>query len=358
MSIRFCLPLMLLLNITHSAFSQLILENRTTDKVYVAFGYSKSGAWLSDGYWAVEPGGKTEVAFRNFATGRYLYLFAEAGALKWGGDYQFLITRSERFNALKDSETYSESKYRRVGFYQIDTEMAETLKVYIQPDGKIKVKVDCQAVSELTKVTAPLLEKFVNVALPSFILRKTDIDCGNNAKLQFEIHRNGPVRVKAGSSGQKFGSMTISVPIRVLDARVDWYEKVLFSTVRHHEDIEGTALTLHSTVDYKMDHTGRMETILTNNFTWDQKPSVTIFGVHISIGGLCEPHINEILHGMNNHWYAGAQPALQAFVSGNCKWRNAALEASEVLQGLEVSSRDAAWLQQQVKQLIDKELNK
>jgi len=246
------------------------------------------------------------------------------------------------------------------GWWNIEPEakMAEKVKDYMQSDGKKKPVVDCQAVADLARATAPLLEKFINVALPSFILRKTDIDCGNNAKLQFEIHRNGPAKVGAGSLGQNFAFMSIDVPIRVQDARVDWYEKVFGATVRHHEDIDGTALIVHSMIEFKMDPSGRLEMGLSNNFTWDQKPYFTIFGIKISIGGLCEPHINNMLQGLNNQWYGGTQPAIQAFVSGKCSWQKAVMAASTYLQRYEVSSQDAAWLQQQVKQLINNELNK
>ena len=40
------------------------------------------------------------------------------------------------------------------------------------------------------------------------------------------------------------------MPIRMIDARVDWYERALGITVRHHEDIEGTELTIHSSIDF------------------------------------------------------------------------------------------------------------
>ena len=61
---------------------------------------------------------------------------------------------------------------------------------------------------------------------------------------------------------------------------------------------------------------------------------------------------------MNGEWYSGTQPLLQSFVNGSCKWRTAAKEATKYLNQYEISSQDAANLQNEVRKLIEAELNK
>ena len=314
----------LLLFLINKVQSQLTVENQTNEKIFFALGYSKaSGPFdlFAKGWWSVEARQSIDItSFRSFAAGRDIYIHAfDNKGNKWGNKYDFWVS-SEKFDELEKCCTKDGPRVRLEKFSKINTEESSIIKVIIAPDGKIKKKVYCNSLAQFTNLTAPLVEKFLNIAVPAFIVRQTDIDCGNNAKLQFEVHRNGRIYVTTGITTSSFGTIKIHVPIRIIDARIDWFETDFGITVRHHEDIEGTELTIHSSIDYEINSNGGISTTLTNSFTWDNAPYFDVFGIKISIGDLCEPHVNKIMQGMNGQWYTGTQPLIQSFVNGNCKW--------------------------------------
>ncbi|MCC6281137.1 MAG: DUF4403 family protein [Saprospiraceae bacterium] len=352
-----------LLVLINEVSCQLTIENKSENKIFFAIGYAKASPGpfdlYSQGWWGVEAGQSFDfksIEYYNAWKSIYIHAFDSKGN-KWGSGSKLWVSSDKFEEILTVPWSKPNPGFRVEEFTEINTYGSSEVKVTISPNGKIKGKAYCNSFTELTKLTAPLLDKFLNAGLPSFLARKTDIDGGNNSKFQFEVHRNGKIQVSQGKSTKSSGSMRVDVPIRIIDARVDWYTREFGITVRHHEDIEGTQLTIHSTVDYNLNSEGGVNTIITNDFSWDSKPYFDVFGINISVGGLCEPEINKVLEGMNWQWYSGTQPLIKSFVNGNCIWKEAAQEASIYLDQFSISSEDAQELQNKVRALINSKLN-
>lgn len=93
--------------------------NETQNEVIVAIGYSDDGAWTSEGWWRIAPGGCKTAVGGDLAK-RYYYYRAKSDSHSWGGQNFFFCTASEAFTIVGDKECEARG-YERVEFNELDT---------------------------------------------------------------------------------------------------------------------------------------------------------------------------------------------------------------------------------------------
>lgn len=216
---------------------------------------------------------------------------------------------------------------------------------------------NCQLVSDLIYYTAPVVERFSNIVLPYDIYSVSGMDIKNNMTLQFAVKRNGSIRVRLGPNNTATrGTFDIYIPVKIVDTRVDWFEKGWFGeTYRHHEDFTNSALTLKAQVKFEIrDNT--LYTTLNNGFHWDKKPTVIVLGFTISVGTLAGEQVQRALSSTNGNWKLAVDPALQDFINGNCEWKDALYQAYLMLDEYKFSRKDQKYMQEQMKAWINAEL--
>lgn len=223
---------------------------------------------------------------------------------------------------------------------------AEQTNEYLMP------MENCSEVPELVNLTAPLLERYLNIGLPAMLYRKTDIDMGKGCKLQFQINRNGAVYVTKGQNSPASGSFTVHIPVDVVDCRVDCKQ----IGIKHHEDIQNMKLTLMSTVSFKYID-GKLTTEVFNDFTWNDRPYFTVLGIHVSVTSISEAEIRKILQKYNEDWKNALNRMFQKFELQDCDWMPLARGALKELQTVELSETEKAQLRDLFVQIINKQLN-
>jgi Caspase domain len=216
-------------------------------------------------------------------------------------------------------------------------------------------KYNCFTVASLVHSTAPTLGKYLDIALRSTLFRVTDKEIGKGCKLQFQFNRNGQVYIKENISGQNAGSFTVFVPLVLVDGRVDWMEKVAFATVKHHEDLDNTQLTLNYTVSFSYDTQG-LKTKISENFNWDNKPYYNTFGVTVSVTDIAESQIRFLINQANQEWSTEMNPFFQHFAKQNCKWLPASQGVLKSLTSLQLPEQQKGTTQGYLRQFVIAEL--
>lgn len=347
------------------SYAYLEFCNKTAEKIWIAVGYHENGKWYAKGWWSMEPGACT-IPIGGDLNNRYYYYYAENSSNgKWTGDTYF-CTNNKGFT-IEDGDCNSRG-YESKGFKKLDVGNSNNFTLSFTPSTTIKqnkrlASPECNNLDELLVLTAPIFRKFANIAIPQEIYRRSGIPITSSAKMQFAVHRNGNINVRQNGVGNR-GQIIIDIPIRIVDARVDWredYEVDLLIgsksySISHHEDIKGMAITLHSTIDYNLSG-GTLNTKLNNNFSWQSKPYFHFMGFKITFGSYCEPYINDFLDDYNYSWYNAVDPLLQTFVNGNCTWKEQAKKLSKKLNAYQPSQVEVNKLQQLVRKELLEGLN-
>jgi uncharacterized membrane protein len=347
-----CLGLAFLLS--HPVFAGFSVHNTTAQKLMVAVGYYQHNGWYASGWYAVAPGQTSELIPGQLDQ-RYYYVYAyDLNNRQWTGSYPFCTT-SRRFYDLPQHPGCYAVGHEQKGFFQVDTKN-QAVHVQTLADNAAPGATGCRVVADFADACAQLLERFIDLSLPNLIHRFDGVDIGNNATLQFQVNRNGPVAVRAGASGEHFGTLEIDVPVKVVDIRVDWNEQGRSTSVRRQTPVESATVVLHSTIQFTMAQ-DRMKTVLTNDFTWDYKPAFTMFGRNISPGAVAEPYVNIVLKGINRRWFGAVNPLQQTFVNNNCDWKPVSENALSYLNHCEPDEVDAARLEEMFQEFLERELN-
>lgn len=94
--------------------------NKTDHAMATAIGYYKGKAWVSEGWWKVEPGGCTDI-LRGALTARYYYLRGVHLGVDgpWDGNRYFCVA-ADNFT-IKGRKSCSKRGYGQAGFFEIDT---------------------------------------------------------------------------------------------------------------------------------------------------------------------------------------------------------------------------------------------
>lgn len=85
------------------------------EAIYVAYGYDDGMDWVSEGWWAIDPG-KCTVIYEGAMPYRFLYLYGENtdGSVAWSGTQPFCIEPNNGFIIYGNYDCY-------VNFIEIDT---------------------------------------------------------------------------------------------------------------------------------------------------------------------------------------------------------------------------------------------
>lgn len=217
-------------------------------------------------------------------------------------------------------------------------------------------KRDCDLIATLTQYAATLSERYVNLAVPNQIHSASGLPIAHNTTLQFKVIRKGAIWTSVHqSTSDSLGIFSIHIPVSVVNTRVDWFEKKLGIVFRHHEDISNSELTLSCDVRFEIKNSV-LYTSLNNNFRWNRKPTLNIAGIEISIGTLAGEQVQKALNNANKSWQYALEPALQSFVNGNCKWKEALDYTFEMLKNYPVGTTEQEYLQTKVREWIDLKL--
>ncbi len=126
----FLVTLFVCASLSASAWAALSFCNRTNGTIEAAVGYRDSvkedrGAWISEGWWRIEPGQCARV-YADPLSQRFYFYYAHALAaathdtpsVEWGGKYAFCID-SKAFRAAGD-ESCASRHYQSAGFQELD----------------------------------------------------------------------------------------------------------------------------------------------------------------------------------------------------------------------------------------------
>jgi uncharacterized membrane protein len=106
---------------TTPAHADFTVCNKSSYKVYVAFGYwdGSQKAWTSEGWWTLETGGCAVVYRHNLDAQKY-YVYAESvnNDYDWKGEFPF-CANDEKFTAIGDTDCKSRGYYS-VNFFEVD----------------------------------------------------------------------------------------------------------------------------------------------------------------------------------------------------------------------------------------------
>lgn len=230
------------------------------------------------------------------------------------------------------------------------------LAIWVLLSSTVSHGKDCQLLATLTQYTAVLSEQYSNVVLPQEIYSVRSMPIAHNTTLQFTITRRGRVwtDIHPGNS-DSVGTFSIHIPVRVVNTRVDWFEKKLGFVFRHHEDISDSELTLICDIKFELKN-NILHTSLNNGFRWEKKPSINVAGIEIRIGTLAGGHVQRALDETNKSWQYAIQPALQNFIDGNCEWKEALDYTYGMLKNYKLSATEHTYLQAKVREWMDLKL--
>ena len=156
--------------------------------------------------------------------------------------------------------------------------------------------------------------------------------------LQLGVHRSGAVSLAYSDD-----ALSWSVPLSINNGRVDWAEKLLFVTIRHHEDFGGgfrvsgsTRLTLDS--DWSVDATTTLD------YSYTERPWMTIhvgpLKTKISMGDPVGKLIDKKIHAVQSAIDSRIETA---FGSSTMHAISAVWEHSH--QTLQISRQPSVWMQ-------------
>ncbi len=100
--------------------SALEFCNDTQSHIGIAFGYEEGHAWVSEGWWNVDPGA-CETVLNGTLEDRFYYFHAvdyDNGGF-WGGYKNFCIL--DKLFTIRDLENCGQRGYVTAGFFEVDT---------------------------------------------------------------------------------------------------------------------------------------------------------------------------------------------------------------------------------------------
>lgn len=102
------------------AYAKFEVCNKTEHPFAIAIGHMRAGAWVSEGWWQVEPKACQDI-LRGALKARYYYLrgvhLGVDGA--WDGNRSFCVTR-DNFT-IKGRGNCQKRGYGQAGFFEVDT---------------------------------------------------------------------------------------------------------------------------------------------------------------------------------------------------------------------------------------------
>ncbi|TNJ45543.1 DUF1036 domain-containing protein [Phaeobacter sp. B1627] len=92
--------------------------NETGRKTFASIGYKEGDAWVSEGWWTIQPG-ECSIPIVGDLKNRYYYIRAESETGNWTGDYSFCYI-NDAFT-IRGDENCTVRGYKTGGFFEIDT---------------------------------------------------------------------------------------------------------------------------------------------------------------------------------------------------------------------------------------------
>ncbi|MCB1492796.1 MAG: DUF1036 domain-containing protein [Rhodobiaceae bacterium] len=109
-----------LMGSTVPARADLVVCNKTENRVGIALGYKDDKGWATEGWWNIS-GNACETLLRGPLVSRYYYIYAldyDAGG-EWTGS-AYMCSQDKTFT-IRGINECSERGYDRTGFLEIDT---------------------------------------------------------------------------------------------------------------------------------------------------------------------------------------------------------------------------------------------
>ena len=161
---------------------------------------------------------------------------------------------------------------------------------------------------------------------------------GDCCHVQLGVHRSG-----AASLGYSDGALSWSVPLSINNGRVDWREKLLFLTIRHHEDFGG-GFRVSGSTRVTLDSDWSVDAITTLDYSYTERPWMTIhvgpLKTTISIGGPVGMLIDKKIHVVQS----AIDSRIEALIGGSIQPAiNAVWEQTH--QTLQVARQPSVWMQ-------------
>lgn len=113
-----------------SAYADLTLCNTTASRVGVAIGRKKGNEWIAEGWWNIVSN-SCKTLFRGELEARFYYVHAldyDRGG-EWAGK-AFMCADDKAFT-IKGVENCESRGYRRKGFFEVDTQNAESWTIHL-----------------------------------------------------------------------------------------------------------------------------------------------------------------------------------------------------------------------------------
>ena len=161
---------------------------------------------------------------------------------------------------------------------------------------------------------------------------------GDCCHVQLGVHRSG-----AASLGYSDDAISWSVPLSINNGRVDWREKLLFLTIRHHEDFGG-GFRVSGRTRVTLDSDWSVDAITTLDYSYTERPWMTIhvgpLKTTISIGGPVGKLIDKKIHVVQS----AIDSRIEALIGGSIQPAiNAVWEQTH--QTLQVTRQPSVWMQ-------------
>jgi len=118
-SLFLALALVCALGFPEAAKADLKFCNKTDKKVWVAIGYKSKDEWVSEGWWAIDPG-SCKTTYKDSLEARYYYYYAEDDADgRWSDDHYIFCTSDKEFT-IDGADNCKSRGYDARGFREID----------------------------------------------------------------------------------------------------------------------------------------------------------------------------------------------------------------------------------------------
>ena len=115
-----CVLIAILICAAGPASARLDVCNKAASPAKVALGRFDGAAWMSEGWWTVQPKTCATLIDRPLVA-RYYYLYAtDGGAGSWSGSRAFCVSQTDKFSIGGRGDCASRG-FDRKSFFEVDT---------------------------------------------------------------------------------------------------------------------------------------------------------------------------------------------------------------------------------------------